>query len=228
MAPSNGSHVLRDGGEVELLAGWDLGDVNHGWAALQPWEDCAGRLCFDIVEELLILGGRVTVDAVTKTIHKERMPGLAELAGFPLAWSHYSDSSAMLFQSSANRGDAVPTDDDLTDAATVSAVSDGEITLIGASAVKKPTWQRRRVNLLRQLLAERRLRVSAHCTGVIEMFTKLRRDTSDRPSTYLAPGQVVKHLFDAVSYPIAMRLIDQLSDPPSARTASPIRRMISR
>jgi hypothetical protein len=58
------------------------------------------------------------------------------------------------------------------------------------------------------------------------MFEKLRKDVTDKASTYLAPGQDVKHLFDAVSYPIAMRLIDQLSDTPGPRVVSD-RRMIS-
>jgi len=226
LAPSDGPHVLRESGHPELMTGWDLGESNHGWAAIQPWENEDGRLCFDILDELLYLRERKSVEDVTKEIHKKRMPALVELAGFPVSWSHYSDSSAMLFQSSAIRGDAVPTDDELTDAAIVSAASDGEIELIGSSAVKKATWQRRRVALLCQLLHEKRIRVSAHCTGVIEMFEKLRKDVTDKASTYLAPGQDVKHLFDAVSYPIAMRLIDQLSDTPGPRVVSD-RRMIS-
>lgn len=192
---------------------------------MQPWENDDGRLCFDILDELLHLRERKSVEDVTKEVHRKRMPALVDLAGFPVAWTHYSDSSSMLFQSSAVRGDAVPTDDELTDAAIVSATSGGEIELIGAAAVKKVNWQRRRVALLCQLLAEKRIRVSAHCTGVIEMFEKLRKDTGDKASTYLAPGQDVKHLFDAVSYPIAMRLIDQLSDSPAPRIAD--RRMIS-
>jgi hypothetical protein len=50
--------------------------------------------------------------------------------------------------------------------------------------------------------------------------------TAELPISSISPGQDVKHLFDAVSYPIAMRLIDQLSDTPGPRVVSD-RRMIS-
>jgi len=224
LAPSDGPHVVREGKDVLLLQGWDLGDVNHAWAAIQPWETDDGRLAFDVIDEWVDIGGRISVEDVTKKIVMPQMEALEEMAGFSLAWQYYSDSSAMKFRSSARRGEAIPSDDELTDAAIVAAASGGEIDLIGAAEVKKVGWQRRRVNLLIQLLAERRLRVSAHCAWTIRMFNRLRKDTSSKASTFLAPGQDEKHIFDAVSYPIAMQLIDQLMEPAGPKV---VRRMIS-
>lgn len=223
MVPASGPHTATSGRKTELLGGWDLGNSNHAWVALQPWFDIHGRPCFDVLDELLILRGKVTIEEVTKRI-QARMREIESAAGFPVNWVHFSDSSAMQFRAATFRGDALPSDDELTDAGLVSAASKGEIDLIGSAAVKKEAWQQRRVWLLSQLLAENRLRVSAHCFGVIEMFEKLRRDNGEKAKTFLAPGQDVKHLFDALSYPIAMKMVDTLTSPPTPRTAS---RMIS-
>lgn len=219
LAPSNGLHAFRAGAAVEVLAGWDLGDTNHAWAALQPWEDSQGRICFDILDEVLHLREKITVEEMTLEV-MEHMRMLEGLAGFPVEWIHYSDSSAMLFRSSARKTNTLSSEDDLTDAGLVLSASRGEIELVGAAAVKKVNWQRRRVLLLQQLLSENRIRVSAHCKGIIEMFQKLRKDTSEKASTYLAPGQDVKHLFDAVSYPVSMRLLGHLEDSYAPKTAS--------
>jgi hypothetical protein len=212
LAPSDGLHAVREGKDVLLLQGWDPGDVNHAWGAIQPWEDDTGRRCFDILDEWVSLGERVSVESMTRTVMR-RTEELEAFAGFPVTWVHYSDSSAMKFRSSARRGEAVPGDDELTDAAIVSSASGGQIELVGAAEVKKVGWQRRRVGLLLQLLAERRIRVSAHCLWTIRMFERLRKDTASKASTYLAPGQDEKHIFDAISYPIAMQMIDELSSP---------------
>lgn len=216
LAPAETANVYRESGEVKLVSGWDPGDVNHAWVAVQPWYDQKERLGFDVLDEYVLIRDKVFIEDLTVRI-LERMAALREFAGFDFGWVDYSDSSVYRFAASASKGEA-PKDEEQTDAGIILQASKGRVQLVGSAAVKAPGWQRRRVNLLAQLLKERRLRVSAHCTWVIRMFEKLRKDTSEKPRTYLAPDQDEKHIFDALSYPICMMMIDQLLDSPEPHT----------
>jgi hypothetical protein len=204
LVPSNGVHVERHGGRVQLLGGWDPGDKNHAWAAIQPWVNAKGKVCFDVLDELVVVGGVTKTREFTKSV-MERRATLGKLAESPVAWEDFSDSSVDRFRASAENGED-------TDAAIIEAESRGEIRLQSSGAVKKKEWQKRRVDFLAELLAQDRIRVSAHCTWTQRMFEKLRKDMAPKPKTYIAGGQDEKHIFDAISYPIAMRCVGELLD----------------
>lgn len=225
LAPTEGLHVDRRGEKVLLLDGWDPGDdVNHAWVAAQPWyrEDEHGNdvECYDILEEFESLKRPMAVETLTSHVMEKRLE-VAELAGFPIQWTSYSDSSVERFRATTKHGHDASEEDEHTDAMKILQASaywvknnpkrHGQIVnLIGAAKMKKRNWQKRRVALLQQLLRENRIRVSAHCKAVIRMFEKLRKNQQERAATYIAPNQDEKHIFDALSYLIGMRLIAEL------------------
>lgn len=216
IAPSNGPAVERLGGKVLLLDGWDPGDTNHAWVCMQPWTDENGIEGFDILDELVVLKGSMTIDAFTKEVLAKRK-ALADFAGFPITFTSFADGSTERFRAQISSDGTTPREEH-TDAAIITAASAGDIRLIGSAEVKKPGWQKRRVDLIRTLLSEKRLRISAHCTHTIDMIQRLRRDMGERAKTYLEPQQECKHIFDALSYAVSMRMLDVLMDEGVPRT----------
>lgn len=217
--PSDSPAAHRERGKLVIACGWDPGDVNHAWVAVQPWTNAANKLCFDVVDEHVVLDEEVSLDKFTVDV-MEHMANLENACqeeyrwrkdpDGAFVWEHYSDSSVDDFRAAADDGD-VPTDESSTDAGIIYAASKMKIELQGASAVKKGGWQRKRVNFIQQLLRENRIRVSAHCFRVIEMLERLRRNPGKSTSVYIAPGQPEKHAFDALSYVIAMLCIEEIN-----------------
>lgn len=219
IAPSNGMHVLMDGGTPELGGGWDPGETNHAWVAVQPWYSKDNLMCFDVLDELFFQRGDEKDDmsamSITELTHRimARRKSLREFAGFDMSWRDFSDSSALKFRTHATKEDwtAMPSEEELVDAALVEEASDDEIQLIGSGQLKKPGWQRKRVTFLAQLLKAGRIRVSANCKWVIRMFEKLKKASDPKSKTYLDPVQTEKHIFDALSYVICMYLLDEMT-----------------
>lgn len=205
--PVDTQDAILEGGLPLLLGGWDIGDVNHAWVCIQPvYID--DEVAFRVIEEYVVTKGTVTVDEFTILV-MEKMAKIEKMAGFNVAWRHYSDSSAFEFRAAIRRKD-IPLDADMTDAAIVEAVSEGAILLEGSADVKKPGWQRRRVNFLAQLMREDRFIVSAQCAAVIAMCSGLRKAASAGSKTFLDPEQEEKHPFDATSYAISMFALEEI------------------
>lgn len=215
--------------KVLLLDGWDPGDVNHAWVAAQPWTNADGKECYDILDEFQVLHGTTTTDTLTEKVMERRwmIHEQAEIDGFQVSWKSMSDSSVMRFRSASKGGRAAPEEDEHTDAAEIMRASmdwlkkngphKGQVVrLVGTANLKKKGWQKRRVNLLQKLLRENRIRISAHCKNVIRMFEHLRKNSQENARTYISPTQDEKHMFDALSYLIGMRLMAELNhiEPP--------------
>ena len=221
LAPNTGVGAKRTRGMLEMIGGWDPGSLalwqsaNHAYVSLAEWEDANGIIGFDILDEHVVLKEDVNLEAFTTAVMEKRA-ALADFAGVPLIWTDYSDGSTLRFRSEAQDGN-VPKEDQ-TDAGVITATSKGEIRLIGSDKVKAAGWQQRRVNLISKLLSEKRIRISAHCTNVIEMMENLKKDLSPKAKTFLDMTQPCKHVFDALSYAISMRMLDQLLDEGVPRT----------
>jgi hypothetical protein len=206
--PVDTADAVLDGGIPLLVCGWDIGEVNHAWACLQPVY-IGDVVSFRILDELVVTKVEMSVEEFTDAV-MERMNVVKARAGFEVVWRHFSDSSAFEFRAAIRRSD-LPLDSDMTDAALVEARTKGEIILEGSAQVKKPGWQRRRVNFISQLLRQGRLFVSANCKMVVAMFCGLRRASgSTGAGPYLDPEQIEKHPFDAVSYAISMFALDEI------------------
>lgn len=197
-------------GKLLMLAGWDLGDVNHAWSAIQPRLQAGKVTAYDQLDEHVVIGGNVSIEDFTREVLRKRAAIEAE-AGEPVEWLDYSDSSASDFRAAVRRGQAAA-DEGATDAAIVEQVSGGAIRMISAGPVKRAGWQRRRANYLTRLLAAGLYRVSAQCRHAVAMLSNIRASTAAKASTYLAPGQVEKHSFDSVTYPLSMFNLAELNE----------------
>lgn len=223
--PVSTSECVTEGGLPLLITGWDMGDVNHAWVCIQPIY-VADTVHFRIIDEYVVTKTEMSVEEFTDAVI-ERMIRMAQMADFGIYWRNFSDSSAFEFRAAIRRQD-LPLDSDMTDAALVEARSHGEILLEGSSQVKKPGWQRRRVNFLAQLLRENRLVTSAHCKAVIAMFCGLKKaEGSTKIGPYLDPDQIEKHPFDATSYAISMFALDEILSGSVPSEASNMPRMMS-
>lgn len=236
LAPSDDAGVLHTGGRPELGGGWDPGETNHAWVAVQPRYNAKNETCFDVLEEFFVQRGDERDDhsamPIVQLTHKivDLRKKLEAFGGFEVTWQDFSDSSAMKYRTHATKEDwsAMPAEDELVDAALIEEASGPErIQLVGSGQLKKPGWQRRRVTFIAQLLKAGRIRVSAHCKKVIAMFENLKKSTDPKCKTYLDPVQVHKHLFDALSYVICMYLLDEITFGSSQNTgAGAIRRRV--
>lgn len=205
--PVDTQEVVLEGGLPLLLCGWDIGDVNHAWVCAQPvYID--QEIGFRVLEEHVITRGTTSTEDFTAIV-LEKMDRIERSAGFKIEWRHFSDSSAFEFRSAISRKD-LPIDADMTDAAIVESASGGRIELEGSAEVKKPGWQRRRVNFMAQLMREDRFVISAQCTAVIEMCSSLRKAATTGSKTFLDPEQDAKHPFDALSYLVSMFCLDEM------------------
>ena len=222
---SGTNEAVLEGGLPLLLCGWDIGDVNHAWVCLQPVY-VGNTVCFRVIEEYVVTKAELSVEEFTDEVML-RMSIIRDVAGFPVAWRHYSDSSAFEFKAAIRRTD-LPLDSDMTDAAIVEARSKGEIILEGSAQVKKAGWQRRRANFVAQLFRENRLHISANCKDVIQMACNLRKASgSTKAGPYIDPEQKEKHPFDAMSYAISMFALDEILEGGDPETRSQTDRVFS-
>lgn len=183
----------------QLICGWDLGDTNHSAHIVERIVMPDGRLQWHILEELVSIAEEVTIEEFT-IMFLELMDGIEERLGHPVAWKHWSDESAWRFRAGGAES---------MDALTVEKASNGRITLMSAQDAKKPGCVRKRVDITKQLLVENRLFVSAHCKATIAMFKNLRK--GKKPTQFVLPGNVHKHPFDSLTYPIYSETLEDLA-----------------
>ncbi len=70
---------------------------------------------------------------------------------------------------------------------------------------------RARVALIKQLLKQKRLFVSANCKAIRRMFKELKKGNDE--VNYVVQDEN-KHIFDALSYPIFMECAEELENVP--------------
>lgn len=177
---------------IELVTGWDLGDVNHSFSLLSPrnqGEDTA----FDLIDELVVVKSKISItdfteavleimddweDFLKSTYNRER-----------IMWRHWSDMSAFKYNSAA----------DAYHALIVRQASSNRIHLQGVS---KPAGSvKKRVGLVKKLLFEDRLFFSAKCHMHIDMMRRLKQGSSK--AEVIDPQSPLKHPFDSLTYPLS-------------------------
>jgi hypothetical protein len=204
--------ILPTNNCTELIGGWDLGDRNHAFHILEKVNTVQGTR-WTVLDELVVLHADVSLEDFTGEA-MDRIERLEEHLGNEVRWTHWSDTSSMVrYRASANTYDH----------RVVAAASNGKINLIGAPKFSGSV--RQRVKLLKDLLMQNRLHVSAHCVKTVEMFRYLRRGKS--VGQYVI-GDDNKHSFDSLSYALIGEMSADLeisSDPTTGRmslTAVPL------
>lgn len=190
----------------ELITGFDTGETNHAAVIMEKRYmsqylpksgKTISRAYFTLIDELVSLHTEMSLEEFTTTF-MDIIADLEEQQGRKFDLERcYSDLSA-LTQYSAT-ADSFP-------AIQINASSLGRLVLIG---VPKPRHSVRvRVQLIQQLLAFERLKVSAHCYHTLKMFKDLKKG-KDRLN-YVLQSDDNRHIFDALSYPLIMECAEEL------------------
>lgn len=185
---------------VELIGGFDLGDVNHA-AALIDGVMQNNRAHFTIIDELVSIGEDVSNETFTEG-YMALVEDLDAMVGVPYLIRAWSDSSSIEKYSAT--GDTYPY-------LQVELASKGRVSL-RRGPKKSPDSVRMRVQLLKQLLHQGRIRVSAHCKFTIRMFEELKKGSS--VLNYVVSDEN-KHIFDAITYALMMECYEELAMGPA-------------
>lgn len=201
--------LLPSEGCTELITGFDAGLVNPVAYVLerivvqQFYQDrktgdqkSRNSVFFQYLDELSMVGKETSVAEFTLMM-LEILDYWENEMQKPILWWHYADNSALnIKESIANR----------TAADEMFAQSNGRIRLIGVE--KGAGSVALRIQLLRRLLAEDRILISGmKCPNLIEMFQGLRKGRVDGS---VATHAILKHYFDASSYPLVRLCFDEI------------------
>lgn len=185
----------------EFVVGWDCGDVNHSASILCPREGDT-ETTFDLIDELVIVDRQVSLADFTEGV-MERMDyweaALRALYGkdHKFIWRHWSDPSA---------ADRYRSGADSFDAKIIRNASDGRIILNFAQRSQGSV--RRRKDLLRRVLHQGRIAVSAQCRAHIDMFRYLKPGSSAAEPIQRASCH--KHAFDSLTYSLSNEVPNEL------------------
>lgn len=189
----------------EIITGLDTGDVNHAAVALErtflpiyvpKTNSMVLRAHFSVLDEHVTLNTPVSLEVFAGDF-TDLIEDLEELQGRKYNLDRcYSDSSALNYSATA---DSYP-------AAEIQAGSRNRLVLIG---VPKPKFSvRLRVQLVQQLLAHERIKVSAHCFHVIRMLRDLKKGKG--AANFILQSDDNRHVFDALSYALLMECAEEL------------------
>lgn len=190
-----------------LTTGYDLGETsNHAACIIEKKmmatyipesKQTVHKAHFQVLDELVSLNEFVSLEDVTAEF-MGMIEDLEAFAGrkFDLS-AAYSDSSTLTKWSAS--ASTFP-------AQQVEAASFGRLSLIGVNkAVYTPRW---RVQILQQLLAFNRIKVSAHCYHTIRMLKDLRK--GDGKLNFILQSDDNRHIFDALTYALIMEMEEEL------------------
>ncbi len=181
----NRKHMVPGGGCIELVSGWDIGDVNHGASILAPRP--GARTVFDMIDEAVVVDAMISLgDFVELFIEKMNRweAWFQKKRGVNPVWRFWSDNSSFRFKSAIG---GFEVDE-------VYELSKGRILLEQAP---KPRVKSR-IMLLNKLLLERRFYISAQLENALNMI-RLLKGTGPKKDQ-IPPASPHKHSFDSITY----------------------------
>lgn len=212
--PDEGDQIDVDPRTNLLFGGWDIGEVNHGCGCLErKLLNVEGRevTTWNILDSFLALGEQIEITEIAHTM-VAKMDAIELAYRRTFEWRHWSDDSALnVFRASSGTFDYL----------LIQIATKGRVVLQGA--YKPENSVRARVRLVRNLLRQGRLYVSARCTDVIDML-----ENCNESSDFYVARNRWKHTFDWISYVLIMEEIDELyaqSIRPNARAMEKMRLM---
>ena len=203
----------------KMVTGWDIGtSKNHSAHILERigGDGFAGSI-FHVLDEIVSVGTMLTVEDFT-TLVDERIVFWEKYIREhchqqPVEWRHWADTSAFdTFRASLGCFDHM----------IVAVASEGRIMLQACPKGKGSIFKR--VDLLRKLLFQNRIYVSARCIQTVKMLGSLKKG-----KTKMEPVQSneMTHVFDSLTYALAPELINELADSWNPHVGSAISRMVS-
>lgn len=174
---------------VGLIAGFDIGDVNHSAHIVEKIRAPDGNHVYAVLDELVSFDRTISVREFTLAFMRlmEKWERYCMKAyNRQINWRCWSDSSAMRWRSAA----------EATDALIVRNVSGGKIMLQAAPKFNYSVMAR--VETLHRLLYDKRIFYSAACPKTILMTKALKRGTTKVEPINRNGGHI--HVFDSLSY----------------------------
>ncbi len=191
---------------VELVTGWDPGAVNHACAIIEkvikdqyvPAKKITiHKSYFTLLDECVTLDEAISLEEFT-TMVMDKIEELERTLGRELKFNrNWVDPTAMTHYNAASQ--TYPF-------LLIQSASDGRIVL--EPSTSKRHYVAIRLQLLRQLLAQDRLKISAHCEFTIRMLKELRKG-KNRGET-VALNDKNKHIFDALTYALLEECKEEL------------------
>lgn len=216
MAEPDPPFMTPQQGCVELISGWDLGDVNHAAVIMerlfrqepkrldkdappQTEQDYNLVSVFKVIDELHYLSSDVSIAEFTHEF-LNKMAFWRNIIGQDISWQHWSDRQAFDQKSAHSKR---------SDMQEVFLASGGEIDM--RAAEKGDGTVKQRINITRKLLTQNRLFVGKlKCQYTIDCLQGLKKGkTVNQP---VAKGSKYKHGWDALTYPIQMLTADEVQD----------------
>lgn len=200
--PEDDQELLRPAPKTYAIdVGMDVGDVNTSIHFGVPRFADPTTLCYDIIDEIAFLGERIPLTEITELI-EGRMDYWEEYCKRQLGlqsvlWRFWSDPSSMRYKAAPGS----------TEANLINVYSKGRIDMTpvtkGEGSVKV------RLDMLRRMLFEERVFISARCVKTVDMLRSLKKGKSqnhiiDRASRY-------KHAFDSLTYMLSGAMPEEIS-----------------
>lgn len=196
-----------------IRLGYDLGDVNHAISFTQEIPTTKGDYWI-VFDEIFLKDFKVSLEEIAPMILR-KMNFWCRHMSYSFMFEHISDASAFdRYRSAAGSYDHM-----IIEAATRTLLAedvDGrrfpwlKAPVRMVPCPKPPNSVRGRVRLLRGLLNEERIIISANCPRHIEMLEEIEH-LKDKP---LEPSRVGGHIhiFDSVTYPVFDAVADESMD----------------
>lgn len=189
-----------------LLTGWDPGDTNHSAHIIEKVEAENGEFYYAVLDERVVIDENMSLVQFTEEF-MEKVERIIDIAGNQNPdWTHWSDNSALIRYRSTG---------DTYDHLEILHGSNGFVNL--QPAPKGDKSQERRIRLVKRLLKEKRLYISANCKELIKSLMYLKRGKAR--NQYIWPLRY-KHAFDSFSYAVyadAIYSMDSIEIPESGR-----------
>jgi hypothetical protein len=183
----------------KMLTGWDPGSSkNHSTHIIEK----VGNT-FHVLDEVCSLGINLTTADFTDVVMQRILYWKQFIADCchknPVEWRHWSDSSA--FETFRAGGGALGNYDHNI----IAVASGGEIMLTAAPKGKGSIFKR--IDIVRRLLFQNRLYVSARCVKTIEMLGGICKGKTNVEPVEDSP---MRHVFDSLSYALASECFFEL------------------
>lgn len=210
---SEWSVLLPEKTSTSLFVGLDTGETNHAAAIIQK-RFVNGVSHWDILNEVVSIKQEVLLEVFAEEL-LAKMVMYEQILGRQPDWLAWGDTSLDRFRSNSVEG---------TDATVVMNATENRFFIQFAHDAKKPKTVRRRLTLMKNLITQGRIFVSANCFKTIEMFEKLRKGNTE--FQYIMKGDPNKHVFDAISYVIFSEMLQdnelqEISKPDAVKVSMP-------
>jgi PBSX family phage terminase large subunit len=183
---------------VEMFSGWDLGDRNSVTLFGCKETDEQGRARYSIVDEIVVENDTVElesyVEAAMKIISKWE-----DFVGRPLSWRAWSDTSSFNKRLPAEGHEAALIEEISKRHVVRNNLSASRVIRLMRASKYKGSVQDG-IKLIKRLLFENRLFISAHCINTIQMFRSFKMERARGTGIERVPDNQWTHKFDALRY----------------------------